>query len=76
MQKFVFAVASRKDDNYTTKMFLDELRRSLRMVKNRCHKNNCRNRQKLQIREEQDREEPEENAEPSFIVKTEEIYFD
>lgn len=69
-------MASRKDDNYNSKMFLEDLRRSLRVVKNRCHKNNCRARQKQLLREEQEKEQQEQNAEQSFLVKTEEIYFD
>ncbi|KAI8128656.1 hypothetical protein CVS40_1902 [Lucilia cuprina] len=64
----VLFLASRKDDNYSSKMFLDDLRRSLRVVKNRCHKNNCRARQKQLLHEEQERDEQEE--------RTEEIYFD
>ncbi|XP_065369708.1 uncharacterized protein LOC135961976 [Calliphora vicina] len=73
----VLFLASRKDDNYTSKMFLDDLRRSLRVVKNRCHKNNCRARQKQLLREEQEREQQEQNdGEQSILVKTEEIYFD
>ncbi|XP_023293751.2 uncharacterized protein LOC111676964 [Lucilia cuprina] len=72
----VLFLANRKDDNYSSKMFLDDLRRSLRVVKNRCHKNNCRARQKQLLREEQERDEQEESTEESFTARTEEIYFD
>ncbi|XP_037809955.1 uncharacterized protein LOC119602483 [Lucilia sericata] len=72
----VLFLASRKDDNYSSKMFLDDLRRSLRVVKNRYHKNNCRARQKQLLREEQARDEQQDSTEESFMERTEEIYFD
>ncbi|XP_058976449.1 uncharacterized protein LOC131801624 isoform X3 [Musca domestica] len=35
------------NEHYTQKDFLNDLRRALRIAKNRCHKNNCVARQKL-----------------------------
>lgn len=62
-------------------MFLNDLRRSLRIVKNRIHKNNCQARQKLREQQEQEqqqlampRQEPISIEE--FIIKTEEEDFD
>ncbi|KAM7342327.1 uncharacterized protein ACRADG_009792 [Cochliomyia hominivorax] len=75
----VLFMASREKDDYTDKMFLEDLRRSLRMVKNRCHKNNCRARKKQQQRqqlEEHVHQQQEECDETSFMLKTEEIYFE
>lgn len=66
-------------------MFLNDLRRSLRMVKNRIHKNNCQARQKLKQQEEQQEQEQQQQQqemfkqEPisieEFIIKTEEEEF-
>ncbi|KAM7345543.1 uncharacterized protein ACRADG_011802 [Cochliomyia hominivorax] len=78
--------ASRLDnEDYTSQLFLNDLRRSLRMVKNRIHKNNCQARQKLRVQQEQQQQLQqqdllqEQEMEPlsveQFIIKTEEVDF-
>ncbi|XP_037809950.1 uncharacterized protein LOC119602477 [Lucilia sericata] len=70
----IIFMASRNDnEEYNNQMFLNDLRRSLRMVKNRIHKNNCQARQKL--REQQEQAQMQETVE-QFIIKTEEADFD
>ncbi|XP_065369230.1 uncharacterized protein LOC135961631 [Calliphora vicina] len=70
----ILFMSSRKDnEDYTSQMFLNDLRRALRMVKNRIHKNNCQARQKLRLQQEQ--AELQQTVE-EYIIKTEEDDFE